>query len=272
VNRPYRPALIGIAVLAAAIALGRFAARDIDVAPDSEGNPARAQIEDPIPEEPGAAPSPAATDRASDDSGGIHEGEYPELSAEELAELPPDGGPHYNRLIFEQSPYLLIHADNPVDWYPWGDEAFEKARREDKPILLSVGYSTCHWCHVMERPDIDSIYMDVTQAIVGRAGWPNTVFLTPDRDPFFAGTYFPKEGRFNRPGMMDLLPRLASVWEDRREDVIASARNVTDIVRQRAAAPPGSTPDENSLDEGYRQLSARFDAEYGGFGTAPKFP
>ena len=172
---------------------------------------------------------------------------------DELAKLPPDGGPGYNRLVFSQSPYLLQHAGNPVDWFPWGDEAFEKARAEDKPVFLSVGYSTCHWCHVMEhesfedpevaalmnelfipvkvdreeRPDVDKIYMDVTQALEGRGGWPMTVVLTPDRKPFFAGTYFPKHSRFGKPGMIDLLPRISDAWKQERDKVLESADRIT---------------------------------------------
>ena len=156
-------------------------------------------------------------------------------SAEEIALLPSDGGDEFNRLVFEESPYLRQHARNPVDWYPWGTEAFERARAEDKPIFLSVGYSTCHWCHVMEhesfedaevaalmnesfvcvkvdreeRPDVDQIYMKVTQGMTGRGGWPMTVVMTPAGEPFFAGTYFPKESRGNRPGMTSLVPDLA---------------------------------------------------------------
>lgn len=192
----------------------------------------------------------------------------------------------------------MIHADNPVDWYPWGDEAFEKAREEDKPIMLSVGYSTCHWCHVMEResfsdpevaeilnedfvsikvdreerPDVDSIYMDVTQAMTGRGGWPNTVFLTPDRDPFFAGTYFPKEGRFGRPGLMELLPQLADAWKNRRADVLQSARRATEVLSQNTTMAPAPAPDDETLLTAYRQLASRYDETYGGFGSAPKFP
>ena len=154
---------------------------------------------------------------------------------EELKNLPPDGGPEFNRLVFEKSPYLLQHAANPVDWYPWGEEAFKKARKEDKPIFLSIGYSTCHWCHVMEhesfeddevaalmnehfiaikvdreeRPDIDNIYMQACRAMGKRGGWPLTIMMTSDKVPFFSGTYFPKSGRFGREGMTELIPRMA---------------------------------------------------------------
>jgi len=163
-------------------------------------------------------------------------------SPDEIAELPPDGGPEFNRLIHEKSPYLLQHARNPVDWYPWGDEAFAAARAKNLPIFLSVGYSTCHWCHVMERecfehadvaellnkyfvaikvdreerPDIDGIYMNATQLVAGRGGWPNSVWLTPDGNPWFAGTYFPREDSAGRPGFKTMLRRLSELWNTRR--------------------------------------------------------
>ncbi|MEP0548977.1 MAG: thioredoxin domain-containing protein [Rhodothermales bacterium] len=205
-----------------------------------------------------------------------------------------------NRLADTQSPYLLQHAENPVDWYPWGNEAFEKARREDKPIFLSVGYATCHWCHVMEhesfeddevaallnehfvavkvdreeRPDVDALYMSVTQALTGHGGWPMTVLLTPERKPFFAGTYFPKHGRGGRPGMMDILPQIATAWADDRERVDASAEHITDAVRNGIAEQAASAGalGEETLETAFNQLSGRFDAEAGGFGAAPKFP
>jgi uncharacterized protein YyaL (SSP411 family) len=180
---------------------------------------------------------------------------------------------HTNRLIDEKSPYLLQHAHNPVDWYPWGDEAFEKAKAEDKPIFLSIGYSTCHWCHVMEResfedpeiatlmnetfinikvdreerPDIDNVYMTVCQMLTGSGGWPLTIIMTPDKVPFFAGTYFPRETRFGRVGMVELIPRIKELWEIRREDVLGSAQRIRESLqtamrssrrfRQRAEIP-----------------------------------
>jgi len=219
-------------------------------------------------------------------------------SPEELKKLPPDGGPEFNRLVFEKSPYLLQHASNPVDWYPWGEEAFRKARDEDKPIFLSIGYSTCHWCHVMEResfedpevaelmnatfvnikvdreerPDIDSIYMSVCQAMTGGGGWPLTIIMTPDKKPFFAGTYFPKEGRFGRPGMLDLVPRIRQSWKIRREELQDSAEKITAHVRSMSARVAGAELGLGSLKAGYEQLAARFDAQHGGFGSAPKFP
>ncbi|WP_103030505.1 thioredoxin domain-containing protein [Salinibacter altiplanensis] len=205
-----------------------------------------------------------------------------------------------NRLADEQSPYLRQHKDNPVDWHPWGEEAFEKAREKDTPIFLSIGYSTCHWCHVMEResfedddvaallndgfvpikvdreerPDVDSIYMDVCQMMRGQGGWPLTVLLTPDRKPFFAATYLPKEGRFQRTGLMDLLPRVNQLWNsDDREKLLDDAEQVTDRLRsigtdQTDGGPPGPA----LLDEAARQLSQQFDRTHGGFGSAPKFP
>ena len=163
-----------------------------------------------------------------------------------------------NRLANEQSPYLRQHKDNPVDWYPWGEEAFTTAQDEDTPIFLSIGYSTCHWCHVMEResfedeevaavlndgfvpikvdreerPDVDSIYMDVCQMMRGQGGWPLTVLLTPDRKPFFAATYLPKEGRFQQTGLMDLLPRVRTLWQDDRDKLLDDAEEVTDLLRR----------------------------------------
>ena len=218
---------------------------------------------------------------------------------DEIAKLPKDGGDTYNRLVFEQSPYLLQHAANPVDWYPWGSEAFAKAKADDKPVFLSVGYSTCHWCHVMEhesfedqevadlmnkhficvkvdreeRPDIDKIYMDATQAMTGHGGWPMTVIMTPDKKPFFTGTYFPKNGRLGRPGMMQLVPELSRAWTDDREKVLEVADNVEKHLQQINLAPQsGSELTETTLTKAYQQLASSFDERHGGFGRAPKFP
>jgi uncharacterized protein YyaL (SSP411 family) len=206
-----------------------------------------------------------------------------------------------NRLIHEKSPYLLQHAHNPVDWFPWGPEAFEKARAEDKPVFLSIGYSTCHWCHVMEResfedpevakllnetfvclkvdreerPDVDDLYMSACQMMSGSGGWPLTIILTPDKRPFFAGTYFPKEGRFGRPGLLDLIPRLHELWVNRRSDVLHSAEQITGNLGasvSRMAPAPSDTLDIFTLETAYRELSASFDQDHGGFGVAPKFP
>ena len=205
---------------------------------------------------------------------------------------------HYNRLISEKSPYLLQHADNPVDWYPWGDEAFDRAAKERKPVFLSIGYATCHWCHVMahesfedsgvaallnkdficikvdreERPDIDSIYMAVCQMMTGRGGWPLTVILTPEKKPFFTGTYFPKESRFGMTGLIDLLPRIAKSWQERRDDLIASAEEISAALRSEQEPLVEDFPDISLLQKGYEELALRFDPENGGFGHAPKFP
>jgi len=204
-----------------------------------------------------------------------------------------------NRLADEQSPYLRQHKDNPVDWYPWGEAAFEKARGEDKPIFLSIGYSTCHWCHVMEaesfedeevaellnatfvpikvdreeRPDVDTIYMNVCQMMRGQGGWPLTVLLTPDRKPFYAATYLPKEGRFQQMGMMDLIPRVRRMWEEERDRLVEDADEVTDLLRRGMDEETGTdAPGEETLNEAFQQLSRQFDDTHGGFGSAPKFP
>jgi uncharacterized protein YyaL (SSP411 family) len=216
----------------------------------------------------------------------------------EGAKKSPAKNVKYNRLINESSPYLLQHATNPVDWYPWGKEAFEKAKKENKPIFLSIGYSTCHWCHVMEhesfadeevaallnkyfvavkvdreeRPDIDQVYMIVTQTMTGRGGWPNNVFLTPDKKPFFAGTYFPKETRWGLQGLMELLPKVAEIWQNDRENVEKSAQKITDLLASRGNLSPGNTLDQSMLDKTRNMLANTYDPMYGGFGQAPKFP
>ncbi len=211
----------------------------------------------------------------------------------------PDAPPvRENRLAREKSPYLLQHARNPVDWYPWGNEAFEKARAEDRPIFLSIGYATCHWCHVMEResfesqeiasilnsgyvpikvdreerPDVDHVYMTVCQALTGSGGWPLTVILTPDGRPFLAGTYFPPETRFGRPGLKEVLYQVLSAWESQRERVESVAGQIVEAVRGEYVGTPGERPDVSLLTRGFEHLQQRFDEEYGGFGTAPKFP
>jgi uncharacterized protein YyaL (SSP411 family) len=203
-----------------------------------------------------------------------------------------------SRLASEKSPYLLMHADNPVDWYPWGPEAFEKARREDKPIFLSIGYSSCHWCHVMEhesfqdpeiagmmndvfisiivdreeRPDIDDVYMTVSQILTGSGGWPLTIIMTPDKKPFYAATYIPKEARFGRPGMKELIPRIQQVWKDEREQILNSTERIMDALQKIEDVPPGEDIGSNTLTMAYEQLYARYDPVYGGFGNRPKFP
>ncbi len=203
-----------------------------------------------------------------------------------------------NRLIHEKSPYLLQHAHNPVDWYPWSPEAFEKARSENKPIFLSIGYSTCHWCHVMEResfedtevaklmneafvsikvdreerPDIDDIYMTVCQMMTGSGGWPLTILLTPDKKPFFAATYIPKESRFGRLGMLELIPRIQELWKTQNERVRRSAEEVAAALAQISHTPSGEGLGEDALHIAFEQLSRSFDEQHGGFGTSPKFP
>src|SRR5581483_3552113 len=204
-----------------------------------------------------------------------------------------------NRLAHETSPYLLQHADNPVDWYPWGDEALERARGEDKPVLLSIGYAACHWCHVMEhesfedeatasamnerfvcikvdreeRPDLDAVYMDAVVALTGSGGWPMTVFLTPDGEPFFGGTYFPPEPRHGLPAFRQVLVAVADAWSTRREEVVRSGANLTEHIRSSSLLRPSSEPlTEELLSAAERNLRASFDATSGGFGPAPKFP
>ncbi|MCX7012430.1 MAG: thioredoxin domain-containing protein [Candidatus Sumerlaeota bacterium] len=220
-------------------------------------------------------------------------------SAEELRQLPRDGGPHWNRLVFEKSPYLLQHAGNPVDWRPWGEEAFETARREDKPVFLSIGYSTCHWCHVMEResfedgqvaallnqsfvcvkvdreerPDVDAAYMSVCQALTGGGGWPLTIFLTPDKEPFFAGTYFPKRRWGGQAGLMELLPAIAKAWKENRSPLLQSAGDITQAMRQ-AVEQAGADRhvSEGTLETAFLRLQRAYDARHGGFGVLTKFP
>lgn len=203
-----------------------------------------------------------------------------------------------NRLIHQKSPYLLQHAYNPVDWYPWSEEAFAKAKEEDKPVFLSIGYSTCHWCHVMEkesfedpevasrmneafvnikvdreeRPDIDGIYMAVCQAMTGAGGWPLTIVMTHEKKPFFSGTYFPKESKYNRIGMMDLIPRIQDVWKNSRADVLNSAEDLTNAFKKDDTAPKPVFFDADILHSAFNAFRAKFDKEYAGFGNAPKFP
>ena len=203
-----------------------------------------------------------------------------------------------NRLIKEKSPYLLQHAYNPVDWHGWHEEAFEKARQENKPIFLSIGYSTCHWCHVMEkesfedpevaallnevfvsikvdreeRPDLDHVYMTVCQMMTGSGGWPLTIVMTPEKKPFFAATYIPKTGRFGRPGMMDLVPQIGQVWKTRHGEVLESAAGITEALHHLEKEDAGQDLDRAVLELAYAELSRRFDPAYGGFSGAPKFP
>lgn len=204
-----------------------------------------------------------------------------------------------NRLESEKSPYLLQHAANPVDWFPWSDEAFQKAVAEDKPVFLSVGYATCHWCHVMahesfedkevaerlnrdfvaikvdreERPDVDQIYMTVCQAMTGRGGWPLSVFMTPERKPFFAGTYFPKENRMGMPGFLHVLDQIAGLWQNQRQQLCQHGDKVTAAIQPKPTESADSAPlDRSVLEQAFEQLRTSFDAEWGGFGSAPKFP
>ncbi len=206
---------------------------------------------------------------------------------------------HTNALIDEKSPYLRQHAQNPVAWLPWGEAAFEKARKEDKPIFLSVGYSTCHWCHVMahesfedegvaeilnrdfvpvkvdreERPDVDRIYMLFVQASTGSGGWPMSVWLTPELKPFFGGTYFPPDSRYGRPGFRDVLQHLARAWQQEREKVEGSSTQVVEQLRSIAnSASAGTGPGPELFDAAFWQFRRMFDSKWGGFGNAPKFP
>ncbi len=208
---------------------------------------------------------------------------------------------HTNRLAQEKSPYLLQHAHNPVEWYPWGEEAFAKAREENKPIFLSIGYSTCHWCHVMEResfeneqiaavmngsyisikvdreerPDVDRIYMTFVQATTGSGGWPMSVWLTPDLQPFFGGTYFPPENRWGHPGFGSILTQIAAAWKSDREKIAESGRDVVEQLKRHvdvASARPGPAFDAATMEGGFSVFRRTFDSRLGGFGQAPKFP
>ena len=209
------------------------------------------------------------------------------------------GHRYTNRLANETSPYLLQHAHNPVDWYPWGAEALERAKREDRPIFLSIGYSACHWCHVMEResfedtaiaeqmnrdfvpikvdreerPDLDEVYMAAVQAMTGSGGWPMNVFLTPDLQPFYGGTYFPPNDRHGLPGFPRVLAGVADAYRSRREEVASQAGLLARHLREQLALPPGGAdPQRDQLDGAVRRLGAAFDSARGGFGGAPKFP
>jgi hypothetical protein len=203
-----------------------------------------------------------------------------------------------NRLVREVSPYLLQHAYNPVDWYPWGEEAFARARSEDMPVFLSIGYSTCHWCHVMEResfsdpevgrilnehfvcikvdreerPDIDQIYMRASQALTGTGGWPLTIVMTPDRLPFFAASYLPKESRFGMPGLLDILPRLAAAWKEDRNRIAGSAESLARNLASHPGKLTGRSPGKDTADRAFKELILSYDRITGGFGPAPRFP
>jgi uncharacterized protein len=220
-------------------------------------------------------------------------------SSDTFTEAKPARPEHTNRLAQEKSPYLLQHSHNPVEWYPWGEEAFEKARRESKPIFLSVGYSTCHWCHVMahesfeneeiaalmnrefvnikvdreERPDVDRVYMTFVQATTGGGGWPMSVWLTPDLKPFVGGTYFPPEDRYGQPAFRTVLERIATAWKENHDKIVEQGGKIVEALResQSATAAEGKI-DAAILDAAYRQLERSYDPKEGGFGNAPKFP
>ncbi|VVB91735.1 Cellobiose 2-epimerase [uncultured archaeon] len=203
-----------------------------------------------------------------------------------------------NHLSSEKSPYLIQHAYNPVDWYPWGKEAFEKAKKEDKPIFLSIGYSTCHWCHVMEkesydddevaklmndtfvaikvdreeRPDIDGVYMRACQAMTGSGGWPLNIIMTPDEKPFFAATYLPKESKFGRVGLLEIIPKIKDLWKSHRSEMEDLAIHVVSALQEAPRGAPGEELNEDALNLAYEQLLGMFDEQHGGFGEAPRFP
>jgi uncharacterized protein YyaL (SSP411 family) len=203
-----------------------------------------------------------------------------------------------NRLIHEKSPYLLQHAYNPVDWYPWGPDAFERAQKENKPIFLSIGYSTCHWCHVMEResfedaevarlmnetfisikvdreerPDVDQVYMRICQMLTGSGGWPLTIVMMPDKKPFFAATYIPKGDRFGQMGMLTLIPRIRELWQTRQDDILKSADEIVSALEKVSSASVAGSLTSHTLEAAFEELSSRFDWRHGGFGRAPKFP
>ena len=206
---------------------------------------------------------------------------------------------HKNRLADENSPYLLQHAENPVDWYPWGEEALNKAKTEDKPIFLSIGYSSCHWCHVMahesfenpdiaalmnkyfinikvdreQRPDIDEIYMSFTTAMTGSGGWPMSVFLTPDLKPFFTGTYFPPDDRYGRPGFGKVLIQLGEAYRTQKQELLDTAENLFKALSEQInATVPPTVLDRNALERAAQQLYSNFDTVNGGLGQQPKFP
>ncbi len=226
-------------------------------------------------------------------------GEYVRRLVEmDKSSLPPDGGEKFNRLIFAGSPYLLQHAENPVDWFPWGDEAFAQAVVEDKPVFLSIGYATCHWCHVMahesfedaevaavlnrhfvsikvdreERPDIDDRYMTVSRLMTGSGGWPLNVFMTPEKRPFLTVTYIPKSARMGMPGIVEVLENIATLWRTQRDRVEKNCADVMASLRQTMVPASGKQPETDILGTAFRQLESMYDHEWGGFGDGPKFP
>ncbi|SHI89581.1 thioredoxin domain-containing protein [Lutispora thermophila] len=203
-----------------------------------------------------------------------------------------------NRLIYEKSPYLLQHAYNPVDWFPWCEAAFEKAKREDKPVFLSIGYSTCHWCHKIEResfedeevadilnkyyvsikvdreerPDIDHIYMEVCQLLTGSGGWPLTIIMTPNKEPFFAGTYFPKKSIYGYRGLTDLLKKISDAWRNQRDELLNSAKSIIEALSREEYEVRKNAINEDMIYKAYNSIKSSFDEKYGGIGRAPKFP
>ena len=222
----------------------------------------------------------------------------PQLHGQDIVKENKKKEKYVNRLAKESSPYLLQHNNNPVDWYPWGREAFDKAKELDRPIFLSIGYSTCHWCHVMahesfedeqvaqllnenyisikvdreELPEIDHVYMSVCQAMTGKGGWPLTIIMTPSKEPFFAGTYFSKTGRFGRPGMLELLPSISDAWKNKREDLLISAKKVNSFLMESNKKEIGEDLDQSVLENAYAQFVSKYDKINGGFSTQPKFP
>lgn len=203
-----------------------------------------------------------------------------------------------NKLINESSPYLLQHAHNPVEWYPWSEEAFEIANKENKPIFLSIGYSTCHWCHVMEkesfeneeiakllnqkfinikvdreeRPDIDNIYMTVCQMMTGSGGWPLTIVMTPDKKPFFAGTYFPPQSRYGRIGLVDLINKIDSLWVNDKSTILENADEVSSVLKKSLSHNSNGKFNKSIFENAFNEFYNSYDDIYGGFGSAPKFP
>lgn len=204
-----------------------------------------------------------------------------------------------NRLKYEKSPYLFQHSENPVDWFPWGDEAFKTAQTNNKPIFLSIGYATCHWCHVMEhesfedpkvadhlnrvfvnikvdreeRPDIDHTYMTVCQMLTGQGGWPLTIIMTPEKKPFYAATYLPKTSRFQRIGMMDLIPSIENAWKNDRPKIMQAVERIeSGFSKSLQLGKNSSSLPDNIITQTFQALKNRYDPDEGGFGTAPKFP
>lgn len=250
--------------------------------------------QEPAPKDPG----PQGDGKAKVNAEGSHGMRVALPSAAEIAKLPMDGGPGFNRLVFSKSPYLLQHARNPVDWHEWGPGAFALAESRDVPVFLSIGYSTCHWCHVMEhesfedpkiaalmneafvcikvdreeRPDIDQLYMAVTQRLTGSGGWPMTVLMTPDKRPFFAGTYFPKDAVAGRPGMNQLVEGISSAWSESRASVLDSADAIVKDLLESQPKGAGEMLGEEALVLATEQLRERYDGRHGGFGNSRKFP